>query len=61
MDGNPSYSSFAEKKYQIDRSDLAVVVFVQDDKTNHVLQSAYVDLGAGPAVRPVTEANGSRQ
>jgi thiol-disulfide isomerase/thioredoxin len=38
---------FSEKKYQIDRGDLAVVVFVQDDKTKHVLQAAYIDLGTG--------------
>ena len=36
---------FREKKYQIDRADLAVVVFVQDDRTKRVLQAAYVDLG----------------
>ena len=35
---------FIEKKYQIDRADLAVVVFVQDAKTKHVLQAAFVDL-----------------
>jgi len=35
---------FIEKKYQIDRANLAVVVFVQDAKTKHVLQSAFVDL-----------------
>jgi tetratricopeptide (TPR) repeat protein len=37
---------FSAKKDQIDRAHLAVVVFVQDDKTKHVLQAAYVDLGA---------------
>ena len=41
---------FSAKKYEIDRGDLAVVVFVQDDKTRHVLQAGYVDLGA-PAGR----------
>jgi thiol-disulfide isomerase/thioredoxin len=48
---------FAEKKYQIDRGDLAVVVFVQDEKTKHVLQAAYVDLAGGAANHTVTEAN----
>ena len=38
--------TFSAKKYQIDRGNLAVVVFVQDAKTRHVLQSGYVDLGA---------------
>jgi thiol-disulfide isomerase/thioredoxin len=38
--------TFSAKKYQIDRNNLAVVVFVQDAKTRHVLQAAYVDLGA---------------
>jgi len=37
---------FSAKKDQIDRADLAVVVFVQDAKTKHVLQAGYVDLGA---------------
>jgi len=41
---------------QIDRADLAVVVFVQDDKTRHVLQAAYVDLGAAAGTRPAAEA-----
>jgi thiol-disulfide isomerase/thioredoxin len=49
--GNPF--KFTEKKDQIDRSNLAVVVFVQDVKTKHVLQSAYVDLNPQPA-RPAT-------
>ena len=40
---------FAEKKYQIDRGNLAVVVFVQDGKTKHVLQAAWVDLGTAGA------------
>jgi hypothetical protein len=35
---------FIEKKYQIGSSNLAVVVFVQDSKTKHVLQAAFVDL-----------------
>jgi hypothetical protein len=37
--------TFAEKKYQIDRANLALVVFVQEDKSKHVLQAAYIDLG----------------
>ncbi|HXA51079.1 MAG TPA: hypothetical protein VNV86_12270, partial [Candidatus Acidoferrum sp.] len=45
---------FAEKKYQIDRGNLAVVVFVQDGKTKHVLQAAWVDLGTAGA-HPVTD------
>src|SRR5205807_10428259 len=40
--GDPYH--FLEKKYQIDPNDLAIVVFVQDDQTKHVLQAAYVDL-----------------
>jgi thiol-disulfide isomerase/thioredoxin len=40
---------FSAKKDQINRADLAVVVFVQDDKTRHVLQAGYV------------EANGNHQ
>jgi thiol-disulfide isomerase/thioredoxin len=35
---------FIEKKYRIDRGNLAVVVFVQDAKLKHVLQAAFVDL-----------------
>jgi thiol-disulfide isomerase/thioredoxin len=35
---------FSEKKDKIDRGNLAVVVFVQDAKTKHILQSAYIDL-----------------
>jgi thiol-disulfide isomerase/thioredoxin len=37
---------FSAKKDQINRTKLAVVVFVQDDKTKHVLQAEYVDLGS---------------
>jgi hypothetical protein len=47
---------FNEKKYAINRGNLAVVAFVQDDKTKHVLQAAWVDLGAAGA-NPSTEAN----
>jgi thiol-disulfide isomerase/thioredoxin len=50
---------FTEKKYQINRGDLAVVVFVQDDKTKHVLQAAYVDLGGPAGTRSTSEASGS--
>jgi len=52
--------TFSEKKYQINRAGLAVVVFVQDDKTKHVLQAAYVDLSTESAPHPVTEANEPR-
>ncbi|MGD0772391.1 MAG: hypothetical protein ABSC05_06160 [Candidatus Solibacter sp.] len=48
---------FTAKKDQIDRARLAVVVFVQDDKTRHVLQSGYVDLATPASPHPVTEAN----
>jgi thiol-disulfide isomerase/thioredoxin len=50
---------FSAKKYQINRAGLAVVVFVQDDKTRHVLQAGFVDLGTPISPHPVTEANGS--
>jgi thiol-disulfide isomerase/thioredoxin len=49
--------TFAEKKYQINRSNLAVVVFVQEDKTKHVLQAGYIDLGERGL--PATEASSS--
>jgi thiol-disulfide isomerase/thioredoxin len=48
---------FSAKKDRIDRSDLAVVVFVQDGKIRHVLQAGYVDLGTPAGPHPVTEAN----
>jgi thiol-disulfide isomerase/thioredoxin len=48
---------FIEKKYQIDHGNLAIVVFVQDAKTKHILQSAYVDLN--PAVPRVPTDNAS--
>ncbi|MEO8371298.1 MAG: Omp28-related outer membrane protein [Candidatus Solibacter sp.] len=51
--------TFSAKKDQINRADLAVVVFVQDDKTKHVLQAAYVDLGTPATARPTTDANGN--
>jgi thiol-disulfide isomerase/thioredoxin len=47
---------FIEKKYQIDANGLAVVVFVQDAKTKHVLQAAYADLASG-SPHTVTEAS----
>ena len=52
--------TFAEKKHQINRAELAVVVFVQDDKTKHVLQTAYIDLTPDRARPVVTEESGSR-
>jgi hypothetical protein len=48
---------FSAKKDQIDRADLAVVVFVQDEKTKHVLQAAYVDLATPVSPHGITEAN----
>ena len=45
---------FVEKKYQIDPAHLAVVAFVQDAQTKHVLQAAYMEV-PGPAPRPVVE------
>jgi thiol-disulfide isomerase/thioredoxin len=48
---------FIEKKYQIDRGNLAIVVFVQDAKNKHVLQSAFVDLNA-PAGHTPTASGG---
>jgi thiol-disulfide isomerase/thioredoxin len=38
---------FTEKKFEINRNELAVVVFVHDEKSKHVLQTAYVDLAGG--------------
>ena len=51
--------SFAEKKYQIGPAHLAVVIFVHDDKTKHVLQAGYVDLGS-ETTHPTLEANNVR-
>ena len=51
--------TFLEKKDRINRANLAVVVFVQDDESKHVLQASYIDLGQ-ETTRPVTDANGSR-
>jgi thiol-disulfide isomerase/thioredoxin len=48
---------FTAKRDQINRAGLAVVVFVQDDKTRHVLQAAYVDLGTPGGPHGITEAN----
>jgi len=50
---------FIEKKYQIQPNDLAVVVFVQEDESKHVLQAAYVDLST-EAPHPTLEANNVR-
>ena len=36
------------------------MAFVQDDKTKHVLQAAYVDLSQQGAAHPPTEANEPR-
>jgi hypothetical protein len=47
---------FAEKKYAINRGNLAVVAFVQDSKTKHVLQASWMDLAA-PGTHPPTEVN----
>lgn len=46
---------FTEKKYRIDRGDLAVVVFLKDPKSEHVLQAAYIDL-TPDAERRITES-----
>ena len=48
---------FSAKKDHINPAGLAVVVFLQDDKTKHVLQAAYVDLGTPVSPHPITEAN----
>jgi thiol-disulfide isomerase/thioredoxin len=55
--GNPF--KFIEKKFQIDRGNLAVVVFVQDSKNKHILQAAFVDLNpAGPHVTTSSSGEG---
>jgi thiol-disulfide isomerase/thioredoxin len=46
---------FTEKKYQIDRGNLAVAVFLKDPKDQHVLQAVYIDLSPSPAEHRVTE------
>jgi thiol-disulfide isomerase/thioredoxin len=51
--GNPF--KFIDKKYQIDRGNLAIVVFIQDAKTKHVLQAAFFDLN--PQSPHVTSSN----
>jgi len=51
---------FSEKKYQIDRSDLAIVVFVQDAKTRHILQSVFVDLNPSVPHVPTDNTSGSK-
>ena len=47
---------FIEKKYQIDRGNLAIVVFVQDARNRHILQAAFVDLSAAAAHMPSSNA-----
>ncbi|HUB78160.1 MAG TPA: Omp28-related outer membrane protein [Bryobacteraceae bacterium] len=51
---------FVEKKYQIDRGNLAVVVFVQDAKTKHILDAAYVDLNPAAQHIPTSSSGGAR-
>ena len=53
--GNPF--KFIEKNYQIDKNDLAVVVFVQDTKTKKVLQSAFIDLSPASGQHTTTESS----
>lgn len=48
--------TFSEKKYAINPGHLAVVVFVHDAKTRHVLQAGYIDLAAD-AANPTFEAS----
>ena len=48
---------FIEKNYQIDRGNLAIVVFVEDAKTKHILQSAFVDLNPPAERTPSSSAN----
>jgi len=56
--GNPF--KFIEKKYQIDRGNLAVVVFVQDSKTKHVLDAAFVDLNPSAPHTSTSSSGGAR-
>jgi len=51
---------FSEKKDRIDRGNLAVVVIVQDAKTRHILQAAFVDLTL-PAPQPPTSNSGNER
>jgi hypothetical protein len=46
---------FSEKKYEIEHGNLAVVVFIQDEKTKHVLQAGFVDLSV-PVEHRITES-----
>lgn len=39
--------AFTDKKYQLDTKNLAVVAFIQDEKTKAILQSVFFDLAAG--------------
>jgi thiol-disulfide isomerase/thioredoxin len=50
---------FSKKMHAINRDHLAVVIFVHDEKTKHVLQAGYIDL-AGEAPHPTLEANNGR-
>ena len=47
---------FIEKKYSIARGNLAVVVFVQDAKTKHILQTAFVDLNPPAGHSPTSNS-----
>lgn len=38
--------TFSEKKHELDSKNLAVVAFIQDEKTKNILQSAFFDLTA---------------
>jgi hypothetical protein len=51
---------FAEKKYQIDANHLAVVIFLHDGNTKHVLQAGYIDLAGDAPHPPTQEANVAR-
>ena len=51
---------FSEKKDRIDRGNLAAVVIVQDAKTRHILQAAFVDL-TPPAPQPPTSNAGNQR
>ena len=50
---------FTAKKYEIAHDNLAVVVFVQDSKTKHVLQAGFLDLSV-PAEHRMTESPAAR-
>lgn len=46
--------TFSEKKHEINTGDLAVVAFVQDNKTKAILQSAFVSLKTAKDATPQT-------